>query len=178
MNHSKQDHSRSSIQYICRPRKGMILGALERRIASAQSPGWSNILLACCGTQKITKDVLRRSAPWYYLCLAAMAESQGDAQPHNKAEAPPTPAPVTKPATVEDDSDPDFDDLDGDIFCACCIPCAYLAVSAQMYSINSLLLTSHLHLNPMSNHNSPHLPRLGQEDPHHPERPRLRRLVS
>ncbi|KAF7506198.1 hypothetical protein GJ744_012178 [Endocarpon pusillum] len=43
-----------------------------------------------------------------------MAESKGDAQPHNEAEAeaPPTSAPVTKPVTADDDSDPDFDDLD------------------------------------------------------------------
>ncbi|ERF75603.1 hypothetical protein EPUS_04583 [Endocarpon pusillum Z07020] len=48
-----------------------------------------------------------------------MSESKGDAQPHNEAEAPPTSAPVTKPVTADDDSDPDFDDLDGDIFRSC-----------------------------------------------------------
>lgn len=107
-----------------------------------------------------------------------MAESKGDAQPHDEAEAPPTSAPIAKPATADDDSDPDFDDLDGDIFRACCIPCAYLAVSVQMCSISSLLLTSNPSLSLMSNHNSPYLPRLDPEDPHRLERSRWLQLLS
>jgi hypothetical protein len=104
-----------------------------------------------------------------------MADGKDDAVSRgeeNKLSPPPSAA---KPFTVDhDDSDPDFDDLDGmSVYSIRPNQFAYLVSAFQMSSINSPLLMINLSHKPMSNHNSPLPPRLDQADPHLLGRPPL-----
>lgn len=99
-----------------------------------------------------------------------MAEDKGDALPLDEGHALSPSASVAKPVAdtvlVEDDSDPDFDDLDG--MCVYRVPrigCADLYFAVQMSSINSPLLTIAVNRKPMSNPSNPHPRHLDLEDP-------------
>jgi hypothetical protein len=104
-----------------------------------------------------------------------MADGKDDAVPRgeeNRLSRPPPSA--AKPVTVDDDSDPDFDDLDGmSAYNIRPNQFTYLVSAFQMSSINSPLLMIDLSHKPMSNHNSPRPPRLDQADPHLLGRPPL-----
>jgi hypothetical protein len=102
-----------------------------------------------------------------------MAENKGDAL-HRDEKDPQSPSTsAAKPVTIDDDSDPDFDDLDG--MCVVHIHSilqTHLFVAAQMSSISSPPLTINLNHSQMYSLNSPYLCLLDPGDLHPPRKPR------